>query len=81
MDGSLKERHSIAPLEQLLLAIIGEQFDVGSEICGAGVVRNSEDIISVRNKNADNKDATNKIRDSRDELSTALLYRNRIQNT
>jgi hypothetical protein len=50
--------------EQLLLAIIGEQFDVGSEICGAVVsVRNSEDIISVWNKNADNKDATNKIRD------------------
>ena len=50
--------------EQLLLAIIGEQFDVGTEICGAVVsVRNSEDIISVWNKNADNKDATNKIRD------------------
>lgn len=50
--------------ETLLLAIIGEQFDVGSEICGAVVsVRNSEDIISVWNKTADNKEATNKIRD------------------
>ena len=50
--------------EELVLAIIGEQFDVGQEICGAVVsVRNSEDIISVWNKNSDNKEATNKIRD------------------
>ena len=50
--------------EELILAIIGEQFDVGQEICGAVVsVRNSEDIISVWNRNSDNKEATNKIRD------------------
>ena len=50
--------------EELVLAIIGEQFDVGQEICGAVVsVRNSEDIISVWNRNSDNKEATNKIRD------------------
>lgn len=50
--------------EELVLAIIGEQFDVGHEICGAVVsVRNSEDIISVWNRNSDNKEATNKIRD------------------
>ena len=66
-----------------MLAIIGEQFDVGQEICGAVVsIRGSEDIIrltpnafylskfrfmifysfSVWNKNADNLEATNKIR-------------------
>lgn len=45
-----------------VLAIIGEQFDVGNEICGAVVsVRSSEDIISVWNRNADNGDALNKI--------------------
>jgi translation initiation factor 4E len=50
--------------EELILAIIGEQFGVGKEICGAVVsVRNSEDIISIWNRNSDNKDATNKIRD------------------
>ncbi|CAM9719911.1 unnamed protein product, partial [Chrysoparadoxa australica] len=50
--------------EEVLLAIIGEQFDVGNEICGAVVsVRYSEDIIYVWNRNADNKEATDKIRD------------------
>lgn len=50
--------------ENLLLAIIGEQFEVGDEVCGAVVsVRNNEDIISVWNKNAENKEATNAIRD------------------
>ena len=50
--------------EELLIAMIGEQFEVGQEICGAVVsVRNSEDIISIWNKSSENKDATNKIRD------------------
>jgi len=50
--------------EELVLAIIGEQFDTGDELCGAVVsVRSSEDIISVWNRNSENKDATNKIRD------------------
>lgn len=49
--------------EDILLAIIGEQFDVGSEICGAVVsIRINEDILSVWNKTADNKEAVNKIR-------------------
>lgn len=49
--------------EELVLAIIGEQFDVGYEICGAVIsVRTDNDIISVWNKNADNVEATNKIR-------------------
>lgn len=46
-----------------LLAVVGEQFDVGNEICGAVVsIRHSEDIISVWNRNADNADALAKIR-------------------
>lgn len=49
--------------EDIILAIIGEQFDVGSEICGAVLsVRNNEDIVSVWNKTADNLEAVNKIR-------------------
>jgi len=51
--------------EELVLAMVGEQFDVGQqEVCGAVVsVRHNEDIISVWNKNADNIEATTKIRD------------------
>jgi translation initiation factor 4E len=49
--------------EDVVLAIIGEQFDVGPEICGAVIsVRNNEDIISIWNKTADNTEAVNKIR-------------------
>lgn len=50
--------------EDLLLAMIGEQFDVGQEICGAVVsIRGEHDIISVWNKSSNNLEATNKIRD------------------
>lgn len=50
--------------EELVLAIVGEQFDVGNEICGAVVsVRGAEDIISVWNKSADKTEATERIRD------------------
>lgn len=49
--------------EDILLAIIGEQFDVGAEICGAVLsIRNNEDIISVWNKTSENTEAVNKIR-------------------
>ena len=52
--------------EDVILAVIGEQFDVGSEVCGAVLsVRNTEDIISIWNKTADNLEAINKIRYSR----------------
>lgn len=60
----LKKGLSTRYWEELIIAIIGEQFDVGQEICGAVVsVRNNEDIISVWNKNADNTEAKTKIRD------------------
>ena len=49
--------------EEVVLAIIGEQFDVGAEICGAVIsIRTNEDIISIWNKTADNKEAVDKIR-------------------
>ncbi|KAI9907994.1 hypothetical protein PsorP6_003584 [Peronosclerospora sorghi] len=51
--------------EDLVLAIIGEQFDVGNEICGAVIsVRYNEDIISLWNRNADNNEACCRIRDT-----------------
>jgi translation initiation factor 4E len=50
--------------EEIVLAIIGEQFDVGNEICGAVCsMRVSDDIISIWNRTADNQEATDKIRD------------------
>eukprot|EP00596_Hydrurales_sp_CCMP1899_P005670 CAMPEP_0119035216 /NCGR_PEP_ID=MMETSP1177-20130426/2160_1 /TAXON_ID=2985 /ORGANISM="Ochromonas sp, Strain CCMP1899" /LENGTH=436 /DNA_ID=CAMNT_0006993197 /DNA_START=108 /DNA_END=1415 /DNA_ORIENTATION=+ len=50
--------------EEIVLAMIGEQFDVGNEICGAVCsVRTSEDIISIWNKSSDNIEANNRIRD------------------
>ncbi|XP_062521718.1 eukaryotic translation initiation factor 4E type 2-like [Corticium candelabrum] len=51
--------------EYLILAILGEQFMVGDELCGAVVsVRFQEDIISVWNRSADNKAVTERIRDT-----------------
>eukprot|EP00903_Cladosiphon_okamuranus_P008364 g8042.t1 len=51
--------------ESLVLAIIGEQFDVGNEICGAVVsVRYSEDVISVWNRSASNTEGIEKIRET-----------------
>jgi translation initiation factor 4E len=50
--------------EELLLAMVGEQFDVGNEICGAVMsIRFQEDIISVWNRNADNEHACVKVRE------------------
>lgn len=51
--------------EELLLAIIGEQFDdLTNHICGAVVsIRANDDIISLWNADASDQEATNKIRD------------------
>lgn len=60
----LKKGLSSRYWEEILIAIIGEQFDVGNEICGAVVsVRAAEDILSVWNRNSENTEAKNKIRD------------------
>jgi hypothetical protein len=44
--------------EDLLLAVLGEQFGVGTELCGIGVsMRYNEDILSVWNATADDHEA------------------------
>ena len=48
-----------------MLALLGEQFMVGDEICGAVVsVRHMEDIISVWNRTAADTVTTGRIRDT-----------------
>jgi translation initiation factor 4E len=61
----LKKGLSSRYFENLVLAMIGEQFLVGEEICGAVCsVRNQEDILSLWNRTADNVGAKNRIRDT-----------------
>eukprot|EP00053_Salpingoeca_punica_P003247 m.42052 g.42052 ORF g.42052 m.42052 type:complete len:186 (+) comp12068_c0_seq1:147-704(+) len=51
--------------ESLALALVGDQFDVGDEICGAVVsIRFHEDIIAVWNKTTTNQDVKLKIGDT-----------------
>lgn len=51
--------------ENLILAMLGEQFMVGEEICGAVIsIRLQEDIISVWNKTANDQATTARIRDT-----------------
>ncbi|XP_014047519.1 eukaryotic translation initiation factor 4E type 2 isoform X1 [Salmo salar] len=51
--------------ENLILAMLGEQFMVGEEICGAVVsVRFQEDIISIWNKTASDQATITRIRDT-----------------
>eukprot|EP00038_Savillea_parva_P029425 m.71032 g.71032 ORF g.71032 m.71032 type:complete len:185 (+) comp8681_c0_seq1:564-1118(+) len=49
--------------EKLVIAIIGDQFDVDDEVCGAVIsIRYREDIISVWNRSAGKRDVTQKIK-------------------
>ncbi|CAK8697850.1 eukaryotic translation initiation factor 4E type 2-like [Clavelina lepadiformis] len=51
--------------ENLILAMLGEQFMVGDEICGAVVsIRFQEDIISIWNRTASDGQVTSRIRDT-----------------
>ncbi|RDD46678.1 Eukaryotic translation initiation factor 4E type 2 [Trichoplax sp. H2] len=51
--------------ENLILAMIGEQFAVGNEICGAVVsIRFQEDILSLWNRSATEQLVTARIRDT-----------------
>jgi len=67
--------------EDLVLAIIGNQFDVGDEICGAVVsVRYQEDLISIWTKTASREDVTMKIKETMKRLlqlpnSTIIEYK------
>ncbi|KAL3119044.1 hypothetical protein niasHT_003827 [Heterodera trifolii] len=61
----LKKGLSSRIWENLLLAMIGEQFLVGDEVVGAVCsVRNQEDIVSLWNRTADSHPVTNRIRDT-----------------
>nr|CAG4636445.1 EOG090X0BMA [Eubosmina coregoni]SVE70007.1 EOG090X0BMA [Eubosmina coregoni] len=68
--------------ENLILAMLGEQFMVGEEICGAVVsIRFAEDIISVWNRAASDQATTNRIRDTLRRVlnlppNTILEYKN-----
>ena len=51
--------------ENLVLAMLGEQFMVGEEICGAVVsIRFQEDILSIWNRTACDTAVTARIRDT-----------------
>ncbi|CAG0887920.1 unnamed protein product [Darwinula stevensoni] len=51
--------------ENLILAMLGEQFMVGDEICGAVIsIRYQEDILSVWNRTAGDQMTTARIRDT-----------------
>ncbi|CAK5077383.1 unnamed protein product [Meloidogyne enterolobii] len=61
----LKKGLSSRIWENLLLAMIGEQFLVGGEVVGAVCsVRNQEDIISLWNRSSDSAPVTNRIRET-----------------
>jgi len=50
--------------ENLILAILGEQFNVGDEICGAGVsMRAKKDCISLWHKTSSDEEATERLRE------------------
>ncbi|KAF9963737.1 Eukaryotic translation initiation factor 4E type 2 [Modicella reniformis] len=51
--------------ENLIVAVVGDQFDVGSEICGAVLsIRGGEDILSLWNQSAQEGRINLKIRDT-----------------
>lgn len=51
--------------ENIILAMLGEQFMVGEEICGVVVsIRFQEDILSIWNKTANDQFSTVRIRDT-----------------
>jgi translation initiation factor 4E len=51
--------------ENLILAMLGEQFMVGEEICGAVIsIRYQEDLLSLWNRTANDQVTTSRIRDT-----------------
>ncbi|XP_034721931.1 eukaryotic translation initiation factor 4E type 2-like [Etheostoma cragini] len=51
--------------ENIILAMLGEQFMVGGEICGAVVsIRFQEDILSIWNRTSNDQTTTSRIRDT-----------------
>jgi translation initiation factor 4E len=61
----LKKGLSTRLWELLVLAIIGEQFNVGKEICGIVCsIRPQEDLISIWTKTANNQSVTQRIKET-----------------
>ncbi|XP_065178174.1 eukaryotic translation initiation factor 4E type 2-like [Sycon ciliatum] len=57
--------------ENVIMAMLGEQFMVGDEMCGAVLsVRYQEDIISVWNRTSSDTGITNRIRDTMSRACT-----------
>ncbi|KAG8005866.1 Eukaryotic translation initiation factor 4E type 2, partial [Nibea albiflora] len=59
-------KEGIKPMwENIILAMLGEQFMVGEEICGAVVsIRFQEDILSIWNRTSNDQTTTSRIRDT-----------------
>ena len=61
----IKKGYATKCWEDLLLAVIGEQFEVLNELCGIVIsVRYQEDIIAIWNKTATDRDAKLKLVDT-----------------
>jgi len=69
--------------EDLVLAVVGEQFDVSEEICGVVIsIRFQEDIISVWNKNAQDRESKMRIYEKNENhLCIHSKFGFRIQST
>lgn len=59
-------RTGVAPIwEECILALIGDSFHLGEEICGIVLVtKNTEDVLSIWNATANNKEYTNRIKET-----------------
>jgi len=72
--------------ENLILAMLGEQFMVGEEICGAVIsVRYQEDILSLWNRTADDVQTVSRIRDTLKRVlnlpsSTVMEYKMHVDS-
>jgi translation initiation factor 4E len=65
MDLTFKKGLSTRLWELLVLAVIGEQFNVGKEICGIVCsIRPQEDLISIWTKTANNQLVTQRIKET-----------------
>eukprot|EP01119_Soliformovum_irregulare_P016896 TRINITY_DN4955_c1_g1_i1.p1 TRINITY_DN4955_c1_g1~~TRINITY_DN4955_c1_g1_i1.p1 ORF type:complete len:327 (-),score=72.77 TRINITY_DN4955_c1_g1_i1:42-1022(-) len=59
--------------EDLILATLGEQFDVGDDICGIVMsIRYQEDLISIWNKSANDEEINNRIQTKMKEIFAQL---------
>lgn len=62
---TLRLKKGLASLywEQLVFAMIGEQFEFGEDICGAVIsMRANEDVLSIWNRSGDSSEVIGKIK-------------------